>query len=85
MKQKDIAVFILVAFISAIFSVVASNYLFTPDSVKKQKAEVVDLISADFDTPEQNDKYFNSKANNPTQLIKIGEDPNTDPFKDVNN
>lgn len=85
MKQKDIALFIVVAFISTILSVIASNYLFTPSSIKIQKTEVVDTISAEFNIPAKSDKYFNKKANNPTKLIKIGEDPNKDPFKGTAN
>ncbi|MCA9344733.1 hypothetical protein KC946_02760 [Candidatus Saccharibacteria bacterium] len=85
MKQKDIALLIVVAFISTIVSLVASNFIFTPDDVKQQKAEVVEPISAEFNTPTAGDKYFNNSANNPTQLIKIGEDPNANPFKDASN
>jgi hypothetical protein len=86
MKQKDIATFIIVAFVSAVISLVASNYLFTSSKDKIQKTEIVDPISADFKAPDSNDQYFNAKANNPTKLIQIGDKANADPYKeDTNN
>lgn len=85
MKQKDIALLLVVGFVSMMISFAASNWIFTPEDVKKQEAEVVETISTKFETPAAGDPYFNKDANNPTQLIKIGEDPNRDPFKDVNN
>lgn len=85
MKQKDIATFLIIGFISAILSFVASNYLFTSSDNRIQKTEVVDPISADFNTPESNDQYFNADANNPTKLIQIGDNANKDPYKDNSN
>jgi hypothetical protein len=78
MKQKDIAVILIIAFISAIVSFVASNKLFvTPDN-REQKAEVVDPITASFQTPDK--KYFNSNSIDPTQAGVIGGDDNQNPF-----
>lgn len=85
MKQKDIALFVLIGFVSALFSVIASNYFITPDSVKNQKAEVIEPISAEFVIPKSDDKYFNKDANNPTKLIQIGDGENPDPYKDASN
>jgi hypothetical protein len=39
----------------------------------------VSKIAPDF--PDPNEKYFNKDSINPTQDIKIGEDPNASPFK----
>ena len=85
MKQKDIALFGVVAIISAVFSVLLSGILITPPKDKKQKAEVVSVISKDFPTPAANDKFFNKNSINPTKQIQIGENPNNDkPFNGAN-
>jgi hypothetical protein len=79
MKQKDIAVIIIVAFVSAIASFVVSNKLFVTASNRQQKAEKVDPITASFQTPSK--KYFNSNSIDPTQSSIIGDSANQDPFK----
>jgi hypothetical protein len=78
MKQKDIALFIAVALVSAVFSVIMSNLLFTPKNVKSQKAEVVERITTDFVKPDS--KFFNHDSINPTKRIQIGDNSNTVPF-----
>lgn len=78
MKQKDVAVIIIIAFISAIVSFFASNKLFVSPSNRKQQAEVVDAIQPSFQTPDK--KYFNSNSINPTQNATIGSDNNQNPF-----
>ncbi len=80
MKQKDIALFVVVGIVSAVFSVVLSNFFIAPDSNKQQQAEVVDPISAEFSVPATDNKYFNKDAINPTKLIQIGDNPNNVPF-----
>ncbi len=80
MKQKDIALFLAVGMVSAVFSVVISNFLITPSKIKKQQAEVVNPITADFSVPDSDNKYFNKDSVNPTKLIQIGEGTNTSPF-----
>lgn len=84
MKQKDLALFLVVGIVSIIFSVVLSNYLITPAKSKTQKAEVVEAITASFDTPPQDSPYFNKDSINPTQLIIIGGSPNDKPFQATN-
>ena len=76
MKQKDFAVIIMVAGFSAIISLVVTNMFFKPDP-KKQTAEVVEPITAEFTLPDQ--RYFNPQSYNPTQLIEI-KGNNTKPF-----
>ncbi len=81
MKQKDIALFVVVGIVTAVFSVIASNYLITPAQNKKQEAEIVEPISAEFSVPTSDNKYFNKNAINPTKLIQIGDNPgNGTPF-----
>lgn len=78
MKQKDIALIIIVIFISGVTSFFISNALFASPENRQQKVEVVEAISATFPTP--NSKYFNSQSVNPTELIQIGNSTNPNPF-----
>jgi hypothetical protein len=78
MKQKDVAVIILVAVIAGVASFFLSRFLFQSGDKHQQKAEVVDVISTEFNQPDT--KYFNSNAVNPTQLIRIGDNNNNNPF-----
>lgn len=78
MKQKDIALIIIVVFISGVASFFISNALFASPKNRQQTVEVVEAISANFPTP--NTKYFNSEAINPTELIQIGNSTNPNPF-----
>lgn len=78
MKQKDIALFVAVGLFSAVFSVLMSNFFFTPKNEKVQKAEVVEPISTQFVRP--NPKFFNKDSINPTKRIQIGDNTNTVPF-----
>jgi len=78
MKQKDIAVIIVVAFISAVASFVLSNKLFVSPHNRQQQAEIVDPITASFSTP--SNKYFNQNSIDPTQPTVLGNEVNPDPF-----
>lgn len=77
MKRKDILLFAVVGVISAIVSIVISNYVF-PSSTSKQQAEVVQPISPNFTEPDT--AYYNSGTFDPTRQITIGQNANTDPF-----
>lgn len=78
MKQKDIALIIVVTVISGIVSFFVSNTLFASPEDRQQKVEVVEKISASFPTP--SNKYFNTESINPTELIQIGTSTNPNPF-----
>lgn len=78
MKQKDIVLVILVIFISGVFSLVLSNYLFASPKNRQEKVEVVEPITAEFKQPDK--KYFNAESIDPTQIIKIGDNNNNQPF-----
>lgn len=82
MKQKDIALIIVIAFISAIVSFFVSSKLFVTPSNRQQQVEVVDPISASFQTPDP--KYFNSNSVDPTQPAQISTDGNQNPFSGSN-
>lgn len=78
MKQKDIALILIIVFVSGIFSyVVASNFI---SPVKKdQTAAKVEPITSDFTQPSE--KYFNEQSINPTQLIQIETNANPSPVR----
>lgn len=78
MKQKDIALIIVIVFISAVISIVVSQKIIVPPKNRQQNVEVVQKISTDFKLP--SDKYFNNNSVNPTQTITIGDSTNPDPF-----
>lgn len=78
MKQKDIALIIIIVFISGVASFFISNSILTSPKNRQQKVEVVEAISSNFPTP--NTKYFNTQAINPTELIQIGTSTNPNPF-----
>lgn len=79
MKSKDWSVIMLIAFFAGVFSLVLSNFIIGSRKTNTLKVESVSPITQDFPTP--NEKYFNTNSINPTQDIKIGEDPNANPFK----
>ena len=79
MKQKDIALIIVIVFISALISFFVSKTIFSSPKNRQQQVEVVQPITADFPEARQV-HYFNSSAFDPTQLITIGQNANPDPF-----
>lgn len=78
MKQKDIALIIVIAFISGIVSFVVSNKLFVTPSNRQQQVEVVDAINTQFQIPDH--KYFNSNSIDPTQATQVTTTNNQNPF-----
>lgn len=78
MKQKDVALILVIAFVSGVLSFLASGMLFGKPADRQQKAEVVDVITSDFSLPDA--KYFNVNSVDPTQLIQIGNTNNPNPF-----
>lgn len=78
MKQKDIALIVVIVFISGVISVFVSKTVFTSPKNRQQQVEVVPPITADFPTPDSH--YFNSTAFDPTKAISIGQNANPNPF-----
>lgn len=78
MKQKDIALLIIIAAISAVASYFVSHALFASSGSRQQSVEKVDAITTEFPTPDK--KYFNSTSIDPTQQVPIGTTNNTNPF-----
>jgi hypothetical protein len=84
MKQKELLVIGMVAFVAAIFSIIVSGILFGSPKKNPIKVPVVEPISSSFPVVQTDDNYkafFNDKALNPTQLIQIGGSNNTNPFQ----
>jgi len=77
MKQKDIALILIIIFMSAIFSLVISNFVFGSNK-KTLTADVVTAITPEFNEPDK--KYFNDQSIDPTQIIRIGDNANQQPF-----
>lgn len=78
MKQKDIALIIVIAAISGVISFVVSDSFFGKPSAHQQHAEVVSQIDPQFNLPDST--YFNSNAIDPTQLFQLGNTNNPNPF-----
>jgi hypothetical protein len=80
MKQKDIALIIIIAAISGLASFFVSRMVFATPQNREQQVEVVDVITDQFNVPTDK-KYFNDKSINPAQLIEVGDNDNPNPFK----
>jgi len=76
-KQKDIALIVSIAAVSAVVSFLVSNKIFVTPSNRAQEVQVVDPITDDFPMPDK--KYFNSSSINPAQDSQ-GTDSNENPF-----
>jgi hypothetical protein len=77
-KQKDVALIIVIAFISAVASFIVSGRVFVAPANRQQKVEVVDKVNPSFQAPAQ--KYFNSNSIDPTQNPSVGTSNNQNPF-----
>ncbi len=77
MKQKDIATIIVVAFVAAMVSYFVANKVFVTPENRQQKVEVIDVLSAKFDTPDA--RFFNANSINPTRDTTL-EGTNLTPF-----
>jgi hypothetical protein len=78
MKQKDIALIIVVAAVSGFASFFLSRFLFATPGNMQQKSAIVDKITTEF--PQPSSKYFNMNSIDPTQLVQVGDNNNTNPF-----
>ncbi|HUD06188.1 MAG TPA: hypothetical protein VMR18_04725 [Candidatus Saccharimonadales bacterium] len=78
MKQKDLAIIILVVAISGIISYVVSNKIISTPADRQLNVQVAPAINTNFTKP--NATYFNSQSIDLTQLIQIGNNSNQTPF-----
>ena len=79
MKQKDIALIIIAAFLAGVVSLLISKAIFTSSKERSQQVEVVEPISTEFKQPDK--RVFNQNAINPTKLIQIGPSNNQTPLR----
>ncbi len=79
MKQKDVALIIVIAAISGFASFFLSHFLFATPQNREQKVEVVDKITTEFPLPSH--KYFNENSIDPAQLVQVVDNNNPNPFK----
>lgn len=80
MKQKDIMLIAVIVVVSGVLSFFLSNLVIGTPQKSGLKVEVVEPITSDFPTPDN--KYFNEKSINPTQVITIDATNNPQPFND---
>ena len=78
MKQKDIALIVVIIFVSIILSLFISKAIFAKPSSRQQAVEVVQPLTASFPT-KTNSQYFQGGFD-PTQLIQIAPNNNSNPF-----
>jgi hypothetical protein len=79
MKQKDIALIVVIVFIAGLISYFVSGLIVDKIGGKNQIVEEVGSISSDFNPPDPD--YFNGDSINPTQIIQIGDGNNPDPIQ----
>ncbi len=77
MKQQDIALIIVIVFVSGVASYFLSNS-FISSPKKDLKAAKIEPITAEFTEPSS--AYYNKQSINPTQLIRIEDNKNEKPF-----
>lgn len=78
MKQKDFALIAIIVIISAVVSLFISKAIFSSPKSRQQQVDIVQPITTDF--PKTDERYFNTSSLDPTQLITIGQNNNTNPF-----
>ena len=83
MKQKDIALIVVIVIISGSISFFVSKWLFSVPAGRQTKVEIVTPITTEFNQPDS--RYFNSDSIDPTQNITIGGSQNQAPFNDTSN
>ncbi len=77
MKQKDVALIIVIVFVGGIMSFFISNK-FISSPKHDLKAAKIEPITSEFTEPSS--AYYNKDSINPTQLIRINDNKNEKPF-----
>lgn len=83
MKKNDILTLVVAGIIAAVFSTFLSMLVFTGGDNRQQKVDEVEVITASFPLPKDDEVLkgvFNESAIDPTQLIRIGDNTNQNPF-----
>lgn len=79
MKQKDVALILIIAGISTVIAIVLASVLISPPKNRQTKVQVVDKVTNDF--PPIDERYINTSSSNPTRTVRIGGNNNPEPFK----
>jgi hypothetical protein len=77
-KQQDIAIIIIIVFVSGVMSFFISNKFISPPA-HDLTAPKVQPITADFAGLDK--RFFNEKSINPTQIIRVEVNKNQNPIK----
>ena len=83
-KRQNLVILIIVGLIAAMISIVVSGTIFGSPQRTPIKIPIVDKISPTFPDVQHDSNYtsfLNNKAIDPTQLIQIGNNQNTNPFQ----
>lgn len=78
MKRKDLLIIGGVILVSAILSSILSSVIITAPKNRQTKVELVEKINPTFPTPDP--RYLNVSSVDPTQVITIGNNNNSNPF-----
>jgi hypothetical protein len=84
MNRKNLTILIGVALVTGLVSIVLSGVIFGNSTTNSIKVPVVTKIDSSFPDAKNDTNYnyfFNSKAIDPTQIIKIGPSGNQQPFQ----
>lgn len=81
MRQKDIAIIVVVVIFGGVLSALVSKALFAKPADRKVQVEVAQPISGDIEQPDN--RYFNQSSIDPTLPIQIGNNSNPDPFREI--
>jgi hypothetical protein len=77
-KQKDIALIIVIVVVSAAISLFVSKAIFTAPKNRQQQVDVVQPITSGFTQPDK--QFFNGNSVDPTQPITASQNANPNPF-----
>lgn len=82
MKQRDIALIVFVAGLSAVIAFFVATRLIVSPANRQQQVEVVDVLTSDFAQPDK--RFFNDKSINPVRSSSISGTQNNSPFAKTN-
>jgi hypothetical protein len=83
MKQKNVVTLVLVAFITALFTLVLSSLVFKVPLTRNVKVPTAESITTTFPDIHNDPSYntiFNDQAKDPAQPLQVGQTNNTTPF-----
>jgi len=82
MKQNDIILVVSTMIVGAIFAIIVTSTPILGSTSKNQEVTVVNSINTSFQTPST--LYLNNNSIDPTLLVQIGNNKNSQPFAPLN-